>query len=182
MDLAAACRQLEVLLSAPAAAARFPLALDGLRAIRDDQDRDPEREPAAHDFARWLIECGRDHGLRPLTADERADATGHGTFFRDLGLDGLQLYDAVGSHFDPCSFQRRCFPLLRAWQDGCPPTPPDPLSPADILAEARQLRAIVHTNLPLEPLPPSVIPDDVLAHLRAAGLWPLAALDSPARP
>ena len=47
MDLAAACRQLEVLLSAPAAAARFPLALDGLRAIRDDQDRDPEREPAA---------------------------------------------------------------------------------------------------------------------------------------
>ena len=166
-----ACRQMERLLEDADVQRAYPHAREGLEAILQGQDRTPEMEPSALDFARWLIDHGRDVGARPLSADERADATGYGYFFRDQGLSGRLLYDAVGTHFDPCSFQRRCFPLLRAWHDGRLPDPPVPLHPDELVRAARGLHAIVSRNCPNEDVCDSPIPADVAANLRLAGIW-----------
>ena len=178
MDPEAAGRRIEQLLLLPGAADGFPGALSGLQVVLR-WGRAPARarvydsgdENLAMDFGRWLVERGRAQGVRPLTADERADATGYGTFFRDLGLSGPALYDAVGTHFDPCSFMRRCYPLLQAWGAGSLPTPPAAPSPADLDRMARQLRQDIQSELPAEPLPEGAFPADVAALLRTWGMW-----------
>ena len=182
MDPHEAGRQLDRLLSARGATDRYPAALDGLRVVlrwgrapAAQRAYDPGDEAQAMDFGRWLLDQGRDCGVRPLTADERADATGHGTFLRDLGLAGDMLYDAVGMHFDPCCFQRRCYPLLRAWSEGCPPPPPPAIPPDCLERLVDDLRTTVRANLPFEDLRPAGIPPDVAAHLRAVGFWSRAA-------
>ena len=167
-----ACRQMQRLVDHPSVLAHYPGAKSGLDAILRGRDREPEWEPDAVDFGRWLLDQGRAIGARPLTADERADATGYGLFFRDQGLTGRLLYDAVGMHFDPRSFQRRCFPLIKAWHEDRVPAPPNPLRPDALAGEARVLRETVARLCPTEEIPMSPFPEDVVANLRLAGIWP----------
>ena len=76
-------------------------------------------------WATWLVQEGRQHGLRVPTASERACAVGLGAYFASLSLEGRGLYDAMGTHTDPRNLQQRVLPAVLAWLRGAqPPGPP----------------------------------------------------------
>ena len=73
---------------------------------------------------------GRENGVRPPTAQERANAGGMAGYYRSLELQGRELYDAVGNHFDPRCLQQRVTTLLHDWFNSVDP-PPAPRSTSE---------------------------------------------------
>ena len=66
--------------------------------IRGDLQREAERE--AIPVLDWIDDHGREHGFRIPTPRERARSTGRMDYFDELRLSDVQLFDAVGNHFD----------------------------------------------------------------------------------
>ena len=87
----------------------------GYRAVLSGRDR---ADPAAAAAARWIQRCGGALGFRAPNTHERARATGRAGYLLALGLGEVQLYDAVGNHFDADA--------LRTSLGGPPPGPADP--------------------------------------------------------
>ena len=98
----------------------FPGVRAGFELIVDFHERHGDGEDIARQFLLWVAERGPSHGLRFPHQDERARSLGLGDFLNTLQLSPRQLYDVVGSHFDPRALQRRMFPLLRDWCAGAP--------------------------------------------------------------
>ena len=55
----------------------------------------------------WIYQEGPRLGYRVPTPAERARATGRAQYLNEFGLNGVQLYNAVGNHFDPDAFRTR---------------------------------------------------------------------------
>ena len=105
---------------------QWPGVRDGLNLVCSGREREsPGAEAAVRTWGRWLMSNGREHGLRAPTEQERARAVGMADYYHGLQLQGRELYDAVGNHFDPRCLQQRVSTLLRDWFNGIdPPRPP----------------------------------------------------------
>ena len=77
----------------------------GYRAVLNGRDRADQAEAAA--AARWIQRHGEALGFRAPNARERARATGRAGYLLALGLNEVQLYDAVGNHFDADALRTR---------------------------------------------------------------------------
>ena len=55
----------------------------------------------------WIHREGPRLGYRVPTPTERARATGRAHYLNELGLNDVQLYNAVGNHFDPDALRAR---------------------------------------------------------------------------
>ena len=114
--------RLHVILQNSGAENEWPGVRAGLNLVHAGREREsPGAERAARTWARWLMRHGREHGLRPPSAEERARAVGMSTYYQGLQLQGRELYDAVGNHFDPRCLQQRVSSLLHDWFQGVDP-------------------------------------------------------------
>ena len=154
----------------------FPGAASGLEAVLAFKERIDGNEPQARQFMRWLAVHGAPLGIRMPSALERARATGHLEHVLAHNLAPRELFDAVGCHFDPRSFHRRCRPLLRAWAHGEPlpahrfPCPTTLIAiHADLRREVRRLhpRLVIPDGFQNGPAP-----TQIASHLQGLGLWP----------
>ena len=113
----------------------------------------------------WIHQEGPRLGYRVPNPTERARATGRAQYLNELGLNDVQLYSAVGNHFDPDALRARIRgPLSRATRDGAAvrhlyPTPAD-------LAVMYQIVACMVVNKGI-PAAPSPSPPDLVRILTA---------------
>ena len=113
---------------------------------------------------------GREHGLRTPTPEERARASGLGTYLDQLGLAGRELFDAIGTHFDPRCLQQRVALLLRAWSNGLHVPRPAYPDPNALKALFDRLHAQVRAGHPWTGLAHTPFRSDVMDSLEAEGL------------
>ena len=113
----------------------------------------------------WIHQEGPRLGNRVLSPDERARATGRAQYFRALGLNDVQPYNAVGNHFDPDALRARIRgPLARTTRGGTPPRHQYP-TPADLSAMYQAVaREVASSGIPTAPSP---FPPDLVRILTA---------------
>ena len=113
----------------------------------------------------WIHQEGPRLGYRVPNPAERARATGRAQYLNELGLNDVQLYNAVGNHFDPDALRARIRgPLSRATRDGTAlrhryPTPADVSVMYQLVA-----RVVVSNGIPSAPFP---FPPDLVRILTA---------------
>ena len=124
--------------------------------------------------ARWIEQYGEAHGFRTPRPEERARATGRGTYLVALGHSPRRLYDLVGDHFDPDALLLRVVVPMREWlAGGNLPAPAPAIAPrAALRVYAQVRRAVVAAGYPAEPGP---FPRDLRAPLILAESAPTAA-------
>ena len=113
----------------------------------------------------WIHQEGPTLGYRVPSPAERARATGRAQYLRELGLNDVQLYNAVGSHLDPDALRARMRgPLARATKEGMIPRHLYP-TPTD-LSVMYQIVAheVVNSGIPAAPSP---FPPDLVRILTA---------------
>ena len=98
----------------------------------------------------WIHNEGPRRGYRVPTPDERARATGRAQYFAALGLNEVQLYNAVGNHFDPDALRARIRgPLSRIGREEPTPRHQYP-TPADISVIYQEVaREVAGSTFPL---------------------------------
>ena len=121
----------------------------------------------------WIHNEGPGHGYRVPSPEERARATGRAQYFAALGLNEVQLYSAVGNHFDPDALRTRIRgPLARIAREEPTPRHQYP-TPADISVMYQEVaREVAGGGIPTAPAP---FPPDlvrVLTATRSAGGTP----------
>ena len=118
----------------------------------------------------WKHQEGPRLGYRVPNPTERARATGRAQYLSELGLNDVQLYNAVGNHFDPDALRARIrSPLSRATRDGTTPRHLYP-TPADLSVMYQIVaRVVVSNGIPaaLSPFPPDLI--RILTATRSSG-------------
>jgi len=113
---------------------------------------------------RWIDEHGPALGFRIPTPHERARSTGRLEYLLGLHLSPVQLYDAVGNHFDPDALSRRLIPLLRQHLEGRGERPHRYLPPTDLAAIYQELATEVGRQYEVQGSP---FPGDLAAALCA---------------
>lgn len=113
----------------------------------------------------WILQESPRLGYRVPSPDERARATGRAQYFRELGLNGVQLYNAVGNHFDPDALRATIRgPSARTTRGDPPPRHQYP-TPAD-LSVMYQVVALEVSSSGI-PVAPSPFPPDLVRILTA---------------
>ena len=163
MTLTEARHHVGRLLGRPEYLRDYPLARAGLRWITAGTHRVAGHEAEAEQFVDWLHEKGPAEGIRPISEWERARAAGLEQYCRDLGLEGQELFDAVGLSFDGYALMRRMAHFLRDWGDPekggywKPSVLPDPMQMRDIYRSldsfTNQIPGLVRVP---EPFPPDL--------------------------
>ena len=113
----------------------------------------------------WIHHEGPRLGYRVPSPDERARATGRAQYFGALGLNDVQLYNAVGNNFDPDALRARIRgPLAGITRGGtllrhqCP-------TPADLSVTYHAVaREVASSGIPTAPSP---FPPDLVRILTA---------------
>ena len=121
----------------------------------------------------WIHNEGPRLGYRVPSPDERARATGRAQYFAALGLNEVQLYNAVGNHFDPDALRARIRgPLASITREG-PTSRHQYPTPADLSVMYQEVaREVAGGGIPTAPAP---FPPDlvrVLTATRSAGGTP----------
>ena len=113
----------------------------------------------------WIHNEGPRRGYRVPTPNERARATGRAHYFAALGLNEVQLYNAVGNHFDPDALRARIRgPLSRIGREEPTPRHQYP-TPADISVIYQEVaREVARHRIPTAPAP---FPPDLVRVLTA---------------
>lgn len=95
---------------------------------------------------RWIDDHGPALGFRIPDARERARSTGRLDYLDELDLTPVQLYDAVGNHFDPDALSHRLVPLLRRHLADTNRRPHRYLPPTDLAAVYQELATEVERD------------------------------------
>ena len=113
----------------------------------------------------WIHQDGPRLGYRVPSPTERARPTGRAQYLSELGLNDVQLYNAVGNHLDPDALRARIRgPLSRATRDGTTPRHLYP-TPADLSVMYQIVaREVVSNGIPAAPSP---FPPDLIRILTA---------------
>ena len=113
----------------------------------------------------WIHHEGPRLGYRVPSPDERARATGRAQYFGALGLNEVQLYNAVGNHFDPDALRARIRgPLAGITRGGAPLRHQYP-TPADLSVMYQDVaREVASSGIPTAPSP---FPPDLVRILTA---------------
>ena len=118
------------------------------------RDLSPREERAVTPAVDWIDREGRARGFRVPTARERACSTGRGPYLDELRLTEVQLYDAVGNHFDPDALRARLRQPLATVLNGSAARAHAFPTPSDLRDEYRQLaRAVRGTGVPVQEAP-----------------------------
>ena len=121
----------------------------------------------------WIHNEGPGRGYRVPSPVERARATGRAQYLAALGLNEVQLYNAVGNHFDPDALRTRIRGHLASIaREGPTPRHQYP-TPADIAVMYQEVaQEVAGSDIPTAPAP---FPPDlvrVLTATRSAGGTP----------
>ena len=118
----------------------------------------------------WFHAQGPALGFRIPTNHERTRATGRPNYLMALGLNEVQLFNAVGNHFDPDALLARIQGPLH-WIAGMRDEPHPYPAPADLAVMYRSLAdQVSRRGIPVAPSP---FPADLSRRLSAAtGLPP----------
>ena len=113
----------------------------------------------------WIHREGPRLGYRVPSPDERARATGRAEYFGALGLNEVQLYNAVGNHVDPDALRARIRgPLAGITRGGAPVRHQYP-TPADLAVMYQEVaREVASSGIPTAPSP---FPPDLVRILTA---------------
>ena len=113
----------------------------------------------------WIHHEGPRLGYRVPSADERARATGRAQYFGALGLNDVQMYNAVGNHFDPDALRARIRgPLAGIARRGASRRHEYP-TPADLSVMYHAVaREVASSGIPTAPSP---FPPDLVRILTA---------------
>ena len=118
----------------------------------------------------WIHNEGPRRGYRVPTPNERARATGRAHYFAALGLNEVQLYNAVGNHFDPDALRARIRgPLSRIGRNAQTLRHQYP-TPADLSVIYQEVaREVAGQHIPTAPAPFPLDLVQVLTATRSTG-------------
>ena len=127
----------------------------------------------------WFHARGPALGFRIPSNHERTRATGRANYLMALGLNEVQLFDAVGNHFDPDALLARIQGPLH-WIAGTRNVPHRYPTPADLAVMYRALAdQVARSGAPVAPSP---FPPDLSRSLTAtAGFPPMREDRAPGR-
>ena len=135
----------------------YRILLQGQMTFNDERSMSPVID--------WIHQEGPRLGYRIPTTEERVRATGRAQYLHALGLSDVQLYNAVGNHFDPDALRARMRgPISREARSGNEhrhqyPTPADLAVMYQIVANS-----VADAGIPVAPTP---FPPDLTRTLTA---------------